>query len=176
MARPFFACSLGSLLLLGSALAWAQSAPATATWKWKDAAGQVHVSDTPPPLSVPDKNILERPSAQQRSRVANPAPAAVPAPATAAPAAATPGIDPALEARRKKLADDQLAQQRQQQDQVNSARAENCGRAKGHLTALTEGQRMTRTNDKGEREVLDDKERAEEIQRTRAVIASDCKP
>ena len=34
---------------------------------------------------------------------------------------------------------------------------------------------MTRVNDKGEREVLDDKQRAEEIQRTRTVIASDCR-
>jgi hypothetical protein len=174
MARHFIACLLGSLLL-GSSLAWAQTAPATATWKWKDATGQVHVSDTPPPLSVPDKNILERPSAQQRARAVV---APVPTPATAASAAAVPipGVDPALEARRKKLADDQLAQQRQQQDRANAVRAENCGRAKGQLTALTEGQRMTRTNEKGEREVLGDKERAEEIQRARAVIASDCKP
>jgi hypothetical protein len=34
---------------------------------------------------------------------------------------------------------------------------------------------MTRTNAQGEREVLDDKGRAEEMQRARAVIASDCK-
>jgi hypothetical protein len=32
-----------------------------------------------------------------------------------------------------------------------------------------------RTNEKGEREVLDDQGRAEETARARAVIASDCK-
>ena len=34
---------------------------------------------------------------------------------------------------------------------------------------------MTRVNEKGEREVLDDKGLAEEMQRARAVIASDCR-
>ena len=43
------------------------------------------------------------------------------------------------------------------------------------MAALNEGMRMTRTNEKGEREVLDDKGRAEEMQRARSVMASDCK-
>jgi hypothetical protein len=34
---------------------------------------------------------------------------------------------------------------------------------------------MARTNDKGEREILDDKARAEEAQRARKIVASDCK-
>jgi hypothetical protein len=34
---------------------------------------------------------------------------------------------------------------------------------------------MARVNDKGEREVLDDKARADEMRRARDVIASDCR-
>jgi hypothetical protein len=35
--------------------------------------------------------------------------------------------------------------------------------------------RMARVNEKGEREVLDDKARADEARRTREAIASECK-
>jgi hypothetical protein len=68
-----------------------------------------------------------------------------------------------------------VAQQRQQQERDAAARAENCSRARAHLAALADGQRMTRNNAQGEREVLDDKGRAEEMQRARAIIASDCR-
>ena len=42
-------------------------------------------------------------------------------------------------------------------------RADNCRRARTHMATLDSGMRMSRTNDKGEREVLDDKQRADEI-------------
>ena len=40
---------------------------------------------------------------------------------------------------------------------------------------LDSGMRMARTNDKGEREVLDDAQRADELKRVNAIIASECK-
>ena len=40
---------------------------------------------------------------------------------------------------------------------------------------LESGMRMARVNDKGEREVLDDAQRAAELKRVNAIIASDCK-
>ena len=61
------------------------------------------------------------------------------------------------------------------QEKDAASRAENCARARNHLAALNDGLRLTRTNEKGEREVLDDKGRAEEMQRARAIVASDCK-
>ena len=158
-------------------LAAAQSQPNTVTWKWRDAGGRVVWSDTPPPASVPEKDILERPFATARSRAAAAAPPASAAASAngAAQGAAVSRSDPELEARRKKMTDEQLAQQKAQDEKTQAAKAENCNRARGHLGALNEGMRMTRVNEKGEREVLDDKQRAEEIQRTRAVIASDCR-
>ena len=42
--------------------------PAAAQWKWKDARGQVVISDTPPPREIPDRDVLQKPgSAIQRS-------------------------------------------------------------------------------------------------------------
>ena len=54
-------------------------------------------------------------------------------------------------------------------------RSENCNRARSHAAALDSGQRIARVNEKGEREVLDDKGRADEMRRAREVIASECK-
>jgi hypothetical protein len=48
-------------------------------------------------------------------------------------------------------------------------------RAKRHLATLESGQRIARINDKGEREIIDDKVRAEEMQAARKVASSDCK-
>ena len=159
---------------LASSAVRAQSAPLPPAWKWRDAAGQVHVSDVPPPLSVPDKAILERPPLQRKVAAA----AAAAASAASAPVAGVATgarTDPELDARRKRAADEQVAVLRQQQEKDAALRSENCGRAKSHLAALGDGQRIARTNAQGEREVLDDKGRAEEMQRARAVIANDCR-
>ena len=57
-----------SLLWLAATLTVLAAPPAFAQWKWKDAQGRVTVSDLPPPRSVPDKDILQRPEAQRRWR------------------------------------------------------------------------------------------------------------
>ena len=158
--------------------AGAQTAPQPSVWKWRDTAGRVHVSDLPPPLSVLAKDILDRPPLQRKVAAAEIAAASSASSASSASAAVgSTGSrsDPELDARRKRAADEQTAQARQQQDRDLALRAENCARAKGALAGLADGQRMTRTNVKGEREVLDDKERADETQRARAVITSDCR-
>jgi hypothetical protein len=158
----------------GTVLCLSASGAPSVPWKYRDAQGRIVVSDLPPPAGVPDKDILERPNLPERRAVPAPKPAAS-ASATAPAPALAQGMDPELEARRKKLADEQLAQQRVQQEKDAAQRADNCARAKSHLAALNDGLRMARTNDKGEREILDDKGRAEEMQRARQVIASDCK-
>jgi len=167
---------LSVLVALTAALAGgivaAQTAPLPPAWKWRDASGQVHISDLPPPLSVPAKDILERPPLQRKVAAAAEAAAS----AASAPVVSTAAkTDPELDARRKRAVDEQLAQQRQQQERDAASRAENCGRARARMTALSEGLRMTRPNAQGELEVLDDKARAEEIQRARAIVASDCR-
>jgi len=160
---------LAAVVALGAA---AQTASRPAAWKWRDAAGQVHVSDLPPPLTIPTKDILDRPPLQRKAAAAEAAAASA---ASAVSASTGPKSDPELDARRKRAADEQSAQQRQQQERDLAVRAENCSRAKGALAGLADGQRMTRTNAKGEREVMDDKDRADEMQRARAAIASDCR-
>jgi hypothetical protein len=142
-------------------------------WKYRDAQGRIVVSDLPPPAGVQDKDILERPTTVARRAPAPTVPAS--AAGTTAATAVAQGNDPELEARRKKAATEQEQKQKVEQEKDAAQRAENCSRAKSHLAALGDGLRIARTNDKGEREILDDKGRADEMQRARQVIASDCK-
>jgi len=150
----------------------AAALPAAAQWKWKDARGQVVISDTPPPREIPERDVLQKPNivVQRANAAATPA-ASAPAVETVAKAK----VDPELEARRKKAEGEQQDKQKVEDAKVAAARAENCQRARSHMSTLDSGVRLSRTNDKGEREILDDKQRADEVQRTRQIIASDCR-
>ena len=53
--------------------------------------------------------------------------------------------------------------------------APHLGALTGYARTLDDGLRIVRTNEKGEREYMDDKQRAEEVRRTREGLASDCK-
>jgi hypothetical protein len=166
---PLIFAIASTLLCIASASA--QSVP----WKYRDAQGRIVVSDRPPPAGVQDKDILERPTTVFRRTAAQAQVSAASAPANSASAALAQGTDPELEARRKKATTEEELKQKVQKEKDSAQRAENCSRAKSHLAALGDGLRIARTNEKGEREILDDKGRAEEMQRARQVMASDCK-
>jgi len=165
--HAFTGLCLVSLLL-------AAAAPAQAQWKWKDRNGQTHISDLPPPRDIPDKDVLQRPSEARRAAAAAATPASAPA-ASAAMAEAKPRVDPELEARRSQAEQQQKAKAKAEEERVAAQRAENCQRARQQIAGLDSGIRLARVNDKGEREILDDKARAEEMQRARQIAASDCR-
>ncbi|MBI5257051.1 MAG: DUF4124 domain-containing protein [Burkholderiales bacterium] len=144
--------------------------PAQAQWKWKDRNGQTHVSDLPPPRDIPEKDVLQRPAEPVRK-----AAQAASAASAAAVAEAKPRVDPELESRRARAEQEQKAKAKAEDERVAAQRAENCGRARQQLAGLESGMRLARVNEKGEREILDDKARAEETQRARQVIASECR-
>jgi hypothetical protein len=86
-----------------------------------------------------------------------------------------PAGDKELESRKRVAEQEQQAKARADEQKQAAQRADNCRRARAYLLDLQSGQRIARTNEKGEREVLDDKARADELRRANAVIASDCK-
>lgn len=153
-------------LVVGATLAF----PAAAQWKWRDSSGRVQYSDTPPPPNVPDKDILQRPNATTPAR-SGIAPTAA---ATPASGASAPAGEPELEAKRKKAEQDAAEKKKADDAKMAAVRAENCARAKEQMRSLDSGMRIARTNEKGEREFLDDKARAQEAQRTRDALASEC--
>lgn len=163
---------LPAALLVSLAALAALPAPAAAQWKWRTADGRVQYSDRPPPPGVSEKDILQQPRGTPRPA---PAPAGVASPAAAASPASAAASDPELEARRRKEKEQQDAQRKAEEDKLAKQRAENCQRAQGYLRSLNDGIRIARTNAQGEREILNDDQRAEEARRTQQVIASDCR-
>jgi hypothetical protein len=168
IALPFVAC----LLALAAAGTQAQT-----LWKWRDAAGQLHVSDTAPPAGTPAKNVISAPPGgvvvPSALTAAPPASAA----RAAAPAAAS-GAETALD--KKKKAADQERSDKEKADRAaldaknNAIRADNCARARSALAGIQGGQRLARVNAKGEREYLDDAARAQELKHAQDAIASNC--
>jgi hypothetical protein len=147
--------------------------PAAAQWKWRDASGHVQYSDLPPPLGTPDKDILNRPAVQQRSAAAAVASASA---ASASASGLVPRtVDSELETKRKKAEAEQAAKAKADEDKNAAIRADNCNRAKSQMQTLDSGIRLARTNDKGEREIMDDAQRDAETKRMRDIMSSNCK-
>lgn len=160
----------------------------SAQYQWVDKDGRRVFSDRAPPMDVPAKNILKQPSSPSRqaqplspstgAAVADAAAASganAQAPRAAAVGADAPaGKDPALEARKKAL-EAQEADKKKTDEQRAAMRADNCKRAQQQKASLDSGIRIARTNDKGEREFLNDAARAAEMQRTQSIIQSDCR-
>ena len=170
---PLAPLALRSLAALAVTAAMASSA--LAQWQWIDNTGRKVFSDTAPPASVPDKNILKRPGTPGPMATVPMAPATPAAAEGAAPAAPqAPGVDKELEARKKEAEAVEEAKKKQEAERVARARADNCERAKRSKATLDSGQRLATTNAKGEREIMDDTRRASETQRLQDIIRSDC--
>ncbi len=153
------------------------STAATAQWQWVDSTGRKVFSDTPPPSSIPDRNILKKPGLNSAPPVATTESNANAAPAASAPAAPQiPARDTELEARKKQAEAAEEAKKKAEMERVTKARAESCERARKAKITIDSGVRLATTNAKGEREVMDDKARAAEIQRMDSIIRSDCGP
>lgn len=168
------------LLLLAG---WTFALSAAAQWQWIGKDGRKVFSDRPPPADIQDKDILKQPGG--RSRAKAPVAATEPtegaaAAATAAPAAKanTPkisGKDAELETKKKKLEEEEAAKKKVDDEKVAKARADNCERTKKAMVTIQSGARISTTNTKGEREIMDDSGRAAESKRLQSIMDSDCK-
>jgi Domain of unknown function (DUF4124) len=163
------------VVVLAAVLGMTLALPAAAQWKWRDQRGQTQYSDTPPPPGTAEKDILQRPSANTTVRRDAQA-ASAPASAASGLPAPTPNlVDTELDAKRKKAEQDVADKKKADDAKVAAVRAENCARAKAQMRTIDSGTRLSRTNEKGEREYLDDKAREQEAARTREAMASECK-
>ncbi len=175
--------NVSALRLLAIALLSAFVIPlAHAQWSWKDKDGRRIFSDQPPPIEVPEKDIMRRP-AGVRAPAAPPATgetiASTPSSSTATTAstAATPkisGKDSELEKKKKEAEAKEAAQKKAEADKTAAARKDNCERAKLAKASFDSGQRIATTNARGEREVMSDAVRAQETKRLQDIINSDC--
>lgn len=163
-------------LMLSAGAVVCTPALASGQWKWRDANGSVQYSDRPPPQGTPESAILAKPRASTARIVSKPVEAA-PASASATRAAppAAKASESELDAKRRKAEEEEKAKQQAEEAKLAKERAENCERAKTYQRTLNDGIRISRTNAKGEREILDDQGRAEEMRRTQDAIKANCK-
>jgi hypothetical protein len=153
---------------------------ASAQWQWLEKDGRKVFSDRPPPSDIAPNRIVKQPGMRATPVEATAAAAATATPGSDAAAGglAVPkvsGTDAALEQKRKLAEAIEADKKRTQESQVASARAENCSRARAGKATLDSGVRMVRANEKGEREILDDKQREAEAKRLDDAIARDCR-
>lgn len=162
-------------------VAAAYAGGAAAQWAWKEDNGRVVYSDRPPPANIRPTQIIRQPN------VAAPAPApqaGSPGSATgegekqaAAPAATAAPKSIAerdMEFRKRQLERADSERKAQEEQQKSAAKAADCERSRGYLRSLEDGMRISRTDASGNREILDDAQRAAEIERTRKMIQQLC--
>ena len=154
---------------------------AAGQWAWKEDGGRVVYSDRPPPPSIKSTQILRQPA------TAAPAPAPQPAtPGSAVGDGERPATAPAASSAPKSIAERDMEFRKRQQERADSdrkaqeeqqksaAKGAECERARGYLRSLEDGVRISRTDASGNREFLDDAERAAESERTRKAIQQFC--
>lgn len=137
--------------------AWAQ-------WAWKDAKGTTVYSDQPPPPDIKPSQVIRQPGAWLNT---DPAPTK----SASEPVAKTPAqMDAEF---RKRQADKAEAQQKAaEKERTERATAERCTQARAGLKVLEDGMRVRSMTTGG---VMDDAERATEIERMRRAVAESCK-
>ena len=138
-----------------------------AMYKWEDASGKVHYSDVPPPdakttpIGRGKGKAAERPVSQN--------------PATLNKAAPKSLADKELEFNKRRQEAKESAAKAEKEAAAAKEKEENCTRAKATLRSLQEGSRMSTTNEKGERIVIDDTARQRETERAQKDVDSWCK-
>ncbi|HWM45007.1 MAG TPA: DUF4124 domain-containing protein [Burkholderiales bacterium] len=129
-------------------------------YKWVDQDGKVRYGDVPPPGA--NATRLKPPTAGTPG-----------APAEAKKDGGKP-LTPE-QAFRKRQDDAQKEQQNQAKaDQEAQARRENCARAQEALRSFESGQRIARTDAKGERYFLEDAQVAQETAKARQAVQQSC--
>lgn len=146
---------------------------ASAQWMWIGKDGRKVFSDQAPPADVPADKILKGPRGQHVAPAA--APAVTPAADTAAANLPRPaGKDSALEQKKKQIAAAAAEKQKAEDAKYATLKADNCNRARQSKVNYQSGARMTMVDAKGERQYLDDSQRAAEMKRLDEIIARDC--
>jgi hypothetical protein len=131
-------------------------------YKWRDADGKVRYGDVPPPGVKAER--LKAPSG------APSAPATAAAKKDAGAKALTP--EQAFRKRQEDAAKDRDTQAKA--DEAATQKREACERAQAALRTLESGQRVSRTDTKGERYFLDEAQIEQETAKARQAVQQSC--
>lgn len=164
---------LHSFSVLGLAAALALPGAAIAqNYKWRDEKGAIVYSDQPPPSNIPRSSILTAPKTAKPAPVADPAAAGGKDGKNGKDGKPTPAAAKSIAEKEADYKKRQIEEQKKAKDEAEkSAQAErnraNCDSLKRTLASLEGGQRISRTDSKGERYFVGDEERARDIAKAR---------
>jgi hypothetical protein len=156
--------AIAKTLLLAAACAFAAAAMAQ-QYKWVDKNGKVQYGDVPPPgvKATPLRPVPSAPAAKAAEKSA----AAKKGPQTPAE------MEADYRKRQQEATKDREKQA--QEEQAAADKRENCARAQEYLRTLQSGQRIARTDDKGERYFLEDAQIAQETAKARQAVQQSCR-
>jgi hypothetical protein len=124
------------------------------------------ISDTPPPGY-----------AKESARtIGGKAPGANAVPATGkAPEAPKTFAEKDMDFKKRQQETSEKAEKSEKEKAAAADKRENCDRAQKQLALLESGQRIATTDDKGERQIMEDAERDKEMERARRFVSESCK-
>jgi hypothetical protein len=122
----------------------------------------------------PNKQTVLPPSASGTDSAPRPATDTKATASAAAPAAPKSLAEQEMEFRKRQQERADAEKKAQDEQTKLAAKAADCERAKGYLRAVEGGERITRTDAAGNREFLDDAQRAAEAERTRKLVQATC--
>ncbi|MFN0305076.1 MAG: DUF4124 domain-containing protein [Burkholderiales bacterium] len=135
-------------------------------YRWVDANGRVQYSDHPPVGTTNAKTVKSKISTATGTPGSSDAASAKSAPLT--PAEQEQGF------RKRRVEEQEKAQKLAKDEEAAKEKRDACKSAQRSLAGMEAVGRVTRTNDAGEREFLNDAEIATEKERTRKIAASAC--
>jgi hypothetical protein len=154
-----FALFLGPTVAFGPALA--------ETYQWKDSNGQTVVSDIPPPPTVKGRRSIggKQPSVVSEKPAEDPK--AADAPKTVA--------EKDFEFKKRQQEAKEKADKLAKEQTAEADKRVNCERARNLVTALEANQPVSSYDDQGQRKLMDNAQREQELDRARRAMAESCK-
>ncbi|MBI4936893.1 MAG: DUF4124 domain-containing protein [Nitrosomonadales bacterium] len=123
--------------------------------KWVDAEGKVHYSDEPPPANVKAKTLI------------------APSAASGVPAEKT-YIERETDLKKSLKAREETEQKAAQQQEAALAKQKYCSSLRANLTTMEKSPRIASYNEKGERVLMDETARQQQLAEIRQRIAAEC--
>jgi hypothetical protein len=154
------------LFTLGIVAATALAPAQAQTYQWKDSNGRTVIADTP------------QPGAGKAARVVGgPTPSAATSEKPAEKAAEGPksSAEKDLDFKKRQQEAREKAEKDAKDQKAVADKQENCERARRNLAALESKQPMATLNEKGERMLMDNSQRDQEMERARQFMAESCK-
>ena len=142
---------------LAAAALFAAMAADAQIYQWRDENNKTVISDRPPIGKVRQQKTVE-----------------AEAPAANGEAGKTLA-DRDMEFRKRQKDSRDSAEKTEKEQRAQAQRQENCEAGRRSLQVLESGERVSMRDSQGERYILDDKQRGEEIARARKVVEANCK-